>query len=309
MDKKTIDDSSELWGSLDRSKHVPANYKIGRQVSLQLQKIERDLFTDFEEKQSGNYIVRGIEKKVNEYDFHAFSIAMAKILYNQSYQSGNEKENSGVKKERAGTTKDGTVKYTGNIVATLNEICREAYGVDTPSTEKRKAITTLIDALHENPVHIDFPNGDTLDATLCAKMGVYTRKEDGATIYNLVLNPIFCEAVENNFALLPQDTMQRLALTTERQTAAHLKLLKLLAMQDRRKLYTRYFTELLKDMGLDEAYSTTPARIEQQSLKIFNDMVGVGIITSFSTETRTIHNKPRIDKVTFTPNPDFNKGK
>lgn len=308
MNKEILEDSSDLWGSLDRTKHIPATFKMGRQVSMQLQKIERDLFTDLEEKQSGNYIVRGIEKKVSEYDFHAFSIAMAKILYNQSYQSGNEKENSGVKKEIAGTAKDGKARYSGNIVATLNEICREAYGVDTPSTEKRKAMATLLDTLHNNQVHIDFPNGDTLKATLCATMGIYTRKADGATIYNLVLNPIFCEAVENNFALLPQYTMQRLALTTDRQTAAHLKLLKLLAMQDKRRPYTRYFTELLKDMGLDEAYNNKPARTEQQSLKIFDDMVGVGIITSYSTETKTIHNKTRIDKVTFTLNPDFNKG-
>lgn len=305
MNKEILEDSSDLWGSLDRTKHIPATFKMGRQVSMQLQKIERDLFTDLEEKQSGNYIVRGIEKKVSEYDFHAFSIAMAKILYNQSYQSGNEKENSGVMKKAVNGGKN--TRYAGSVVATLNDICKEAYGADTPSTEQRKAITTLLETLHQNKVHIDFPNGDTLDATLCATMGIYTRKEDGAVTYALTLNPIFCEAVENNFGLLPQDTMKRLALTTNRQTAAHLKLLKLLAMQDKRKPYVRYFTEILKDIGLETAHAKDPARTEKQALNIFDAMVGTGIISSYTTETKTIRKKKRIDKVTFTLNPDFNK--
>lgn len=306
MNKEILEDSSDLWGSLDKTKHIPATFKMGRQVSMQLQKIERDLFTDLEEKQSGNYIVRGIEKKVSEYDFHAFSIAMAKILYNQSYQSGNEKENSGVM--RKAVTGGKNTRYAGSVVATLNDICKEAYGADTPSTEQRKAITTLLETLHQNKVHIDFPNGDTLDATLCATMGIYTRKEDGAVTYALTLNPIFCEAVENNFGLLPQDTIKRLALTTNRQTAAHLKLLKLLAMQDKRKSYVRYFTEILKDIGLEDAYKANTARTEKQVLNIFDTMVKVGIVSTYSTDTIKKKGKDRVDKVTFELNPDFNKG-
>lgn len=309
-DYRNIDRTDALWGSLDETKHLPTNYKIGRQVSLQLQKIERDLFTDFEEKQSGNYIVKGIERKVNEYDFHAFSIAMAKILYNQSYQSGNEDINSGVKRQKARglSVRGGKAYYTGNVVVSLNDICREAYGADKPSTEQRKAMITLIEALHNNKVHIDFPNGDTLEATLCATMGIFTRKEDGAITYSLTLNPIFCEAVENNFGLLPQDTIKRLALTTDRTTAAHLKLLKLLAMQNKRTPFVRFFSELIKEMGLDDTYKANAARTEKQALKIFDAMVSVGIITTYSTETRTARGKQRIDKVTFNLNPDFNKG-
>lgn len=305
-----IDKDNPLWGSLDESKHLPANYKIGRQVSLHLQKIERDLFTDFEEKQSGNYIVKGIERKVNEYDFHAFSIAMAKILYNQSYQSGNEDINSGVKRQKARglSVRGGKDYYAGSVVVSLNDICREAYGADKPSTEQRKAMTTLIDTLHNNKVHIDFPNGDTLDATLCATMGIYTRKEDGAITYSLTLNPIFCEAVENNFGLLPQDTMKRLALATSKTTAAHLKLLKLLAIQNKRTPFVRYFSELLKEMGLEDAYKANTARTEKQILNIFNAMVKVGIVSTYTTETRQARGKKRIDKVKFILNPDFDKG-
>lgn len=305
-----IDKDNPLWGSLDDSKHIPANYKIGRQVSLQLQKIEPDLFTCIEEKKSGNYIVRGIEKKVNEYDFHAFSIAMAKTLYNQSYQSGNQDINSGVNRLKANelSGRGGKDYYAGSVVVSLNDICREAYGADKPSTEQRKAMATLIDTLHKNPVHIDFPNGDTLDATLCATMGVYTRKDDGSITYSLLLNPIFCESVENNFGLLPQDTMKRLALTTSKTTAAHLKLLKLLAIQNKRTPFVRYFSELLNDMGLEDTAKKDPARTEKQVLKIFDAMVSVGIVSSYTTETITKKGKDRVDKVTFNLNQDFNKG-
>ena len=119
-------------------KELPQHFKLARDAALQLSKVERNLFTDMEEAQSGNYIISGLTKQVTELDFTAFTFAVGQILYNQSYQSGNEDINSGLKREEAKnlSRKTGETLYNGSIVTSLNELCRLAYGVKEPSTVK-----------------------------------------------------------------------------------------------------------------------------------------------------------------------------
>lgn len=308
--EQQIDRDTELLKGLDNTKKLPANFNMGRAVGLQLAALERDLFTDSEEKESGNAIVSGIETKINDYDFRAFSMGIAKILYNQSYQSGNVDTNSGLIKEVAQgitpKTPNAEKYYNGTVVVTLNDICRDAYGTDTPSTEQRRAITKLLKTLHHNEVHIDFPNGDSLDAVLCATMTRYKRASDSAITYSLSLHPIFTYAVTSNFAPFPQDTTKRLALATKRQTAAHLRLLTLLGMQDKRKPYVRTYTELLKDMGLTDAYKANPTRTEKQTIEIFKTMKDIGIVSDCKID-RLPTKRKKIAKVTFVLNEAFSK--
>lgn len=303
-------DDRKLLENLDTSKHLPATYKIGRNAIIQLAKVDPNLFTHIEEKESGNYIVRGIERKVNDYDFNAFSFAIAKILYNQSYQSGNDDINTGLKRTKAttlsNTSSTNKEYFSGSVAVSLNDLCREAYGGDI-TTEKRRNMEVLLNALHNNKVHIDFPNGDAYDAVLCATMGKYIRRTDKAIFYELQLHPIFSEAVSNNFALFPQETIQRLAQIAPRQTAAHLRLLKLLGMQDKRKPFTRYIGELADDMGLADNLKKDRGRTEKQIIATIENIKELGMIDTYATTKTTIRKAERIEKITFTLNKHFCK--
>lgn len=288
---------------------TPDTFKIGREISLQLAKVERDLFTDIEERESGNYIVSGLSRKVTEMDFSAFSLAVGQILYRQSYQSGNTDTNSGLTQTIAPRLKDqtGHTYYGGEIVTTLKDLCRYAYGEEDPNKVQRAAMVTLIDTLHSTPVGVTFPNGDKIEAHLCVKMGRYTRKKDGAVFYHLILNPIFCENVRRNFSEFPQDITMRLTASTKQKTDAHYKLLLLLGRQDRRKPFIRNIDTLLEELGLIEAYKKDTTRTEKKLLKLFGDMKKMGLLKDFQTETYISRRKKRISKVTFTINPDFVK--
>ena len=141
---------------------VPDTFKIGRDAALQLSKVERDLFTDMEERESGKYIISGVEKFATDTDFSAFTFAVSQILYNQSYISGNADVNSGIRRKiaRKATAAAGTDVYQGEIVVSLNELCRLGYGMKEPTSEAKKKMAALIDSVHKQPVKIKFPNGD-----------------------------------------------------------------------------------------------------------------------------------------------------
>ena len=70
---------------LKLEKKDPLFFKLGRYATLQLSSVEKTIFTDIEEEQSGNFIIRGIESQISELDFTAFTLAVGQILYNQSY--------------------------------------------------------------------------------------------------------------------------------------------------------------------------------------------------------------------------------
>lgn len=301
--------SKSLLSSLgfnEISKPVPDSYKLGRDSTLQLAKIERNLFTDMEERDSGNYIVSGLNKKVTELDFTAFSFAVGQILYNQSYQSGNVETNSGISKtiSRKMSKTFEEQAYTGDIVTSLNDLCRLAYGVEAPDQRQRKTMSTLIDVIHSTPVTIQTPKGAKIESILCACMEKYTA-EDGAISYNLHLHPIFCHGVANNFAELPQDLTKRLSGATKKKTLSHYRLIRLLSNQDKRKPFVRTIAQLLADLALDEAYNKDRGRTEKQILSVIDSMKDIELLSSYDIEYMTIRNKKAIGKITFHLNRDF----
>lgn len=287
---------------------LPDFFKVGRDGILQLAKIDnRTLFTAQEEAESGNYIIGGLGRKISAVDFEAFKMGIAQVLYNQSYQSGHETENTGIQKH---VVKQSPDKYGGEVVVSLNELCRLSYGVDEPSKQQKEAMTALLKTLHTNVAHVAFPNGDTLDVTLCATMNIFTRKQDNAKLYNLILNPIFCSRVATNYAELPQDATKRLTASTDRKTESHYLLFSLLAIQDRRKPCKRRIGTLLEELRLTDAYKERASRTEKQLLSLFEDMKKTGIITDFITERgRMGRRQNAVISVTFTLNPDFSKSK
>lgn len=301
----------------DTEKPVPNSFKAGRDPLLQLAKVDRGLFTEMEEKQSGNYIIRGVERKISELDFEAFTLAMGQLLYNQSYQFGNTDENTGVSKGIAKrlSERTGHTYYRGEIYASLTDICRAAYGTENPSTDQKKAMDKLIKTLHDTPVHIDFPNGDSLDQWLCVKTDEFTRHRDGAKIYNLILNPIFCNRVTNQFAEFPQDITKRLNGSTGKKgrlTSAHYRLLKLLGCQKKSEPFYRNIWTLLEELRLYEAYQEQPSRTEKQLLSLFESMKTVGILKNYDiTKEKVGRRANAVSKITFYLNPKFieRKGK
>ena len=280
-----------------KSKPIPNTFKIGREISFQLTNMERGLFADIEETNSGNYIISGLPRKVTETDFYAFCLGVGQILYNQSHQSGNTETNSGMSQiiSRFVTDETGTKRYLGEVVFTLNELCRLAYG--KPSSREKRAMKTLIGILDKTPIEMRFPNGNYKKRYLAKTMS-----EDfanGTLTYLLQLNPIFCESVKRNFSEFPQNVMKRLTAVTKKKTEAHFRLLFLLGRQDTGKPFVRNIDTLLAELGLTKAHKKDRERIEQQLLSLFDDMINIGIIKEAKAETSLIRRKERITKITF----------
>ena len=297
--------------ALTSSENLPDSFKISRDATLQLSKIERDLFTDMEESQSGNYIISGIEKNITALDFTAFTFAVGQILYNQSYKSGNADINSGIKRQEAKEInellrdKHGLKEdlYCGNISTSLNELCRLAYGTE-PSTELKKKMATLIDTIDKKAVFIKYPNEDILETKLCAKMIKYTRKEDGAVFYNLQLNPIFGSRIKNQFGELPQDITAKLSEATRKKTAAHYLLLRWLSAQDKRHPHPLTIDFIIQELRMEEFFRKDRGKADKQLLSVCDAMVKIGILSKYETEY-TSGKRSHIKKITFYLNPIF----
>ena len=297
--------------ALTSSENLPDFFKISRDATLQLSKIERDLFTDMEESQSGNYIISGIEKNITALDFTAFTFAVGQILYNQSYKSGNADINSGIKRQEAKEInkllreKHGLEEdlYCGNISTSLNELCRLAYGTE-PSTELKKKMATLIDTIDQKTVSIKYPNGDTSLHRLCVMMDRYTRKEDGAVFYNLQLNPIFGSRIKNQFGELPQDITAKLSEATRKKTAAHYLLLRWLSAQDKRHPHPLTIDKIIQELRMEEFFRKDRGKADKQLLSVCDSMVKIGILSKYEAEYSS-GKRSHIKKITFYLNPIF----
>jgi hypothetical protein len=315
MATKPIPQQEEL--PLQLEKAIPSNFKVARNAMLQLSKTERDLLTDIEEAESGNYIISGLQKYVTELDLTAFTFAVGQILYNQSYQSGNEDINSGIKRKKAKTLSEqvGETMYNGNIVTSLSELCRLAYGTE-PTTELKKKMATLIDTIDRKPVEIKFPNGDLKESKLCVTMDKYTREKDGAILYNLYLNPIFSSKIQNQFGELPQDIIEKLdkacKVRKQRKQAAHYLLIRWLSVQDKRYSHTLSIDTLIKELRMEEYFKKDRGKADKQLLSICEVMKDVGILSNYVVEYSS-GKRNHLTKVTFQLSQNFvrltNKGK
>jgi len=289
----------------------PQLFKVGRYIALQLSGVERDLFSDIREAESGNYIISGLTKQVTELDFTAFTFAVGQILYNQSYKSGNEDINSGLKREEAKSLsrKTGEQLYNGNIVTSLNELCRLAYGVQEPTTELKKKMATLIDTIDKKPVEIKFPNGDKLESKLCVTMNKYAREKDGAILYDLYLNPIFGSQIQKQFGELPQDVIASLENSCkkkkQRKQAAHYLLLRWLSVQDKRYPHKLTIDVIIYELRMEEYFKKNKGMAEKQLLSICKSMEDIGILSSHEISYRETGKGKRIESITFHLNPNY----
>lgn len=294
------------------NKQDPSLWKWGRDAALQLSSIEKDLFTDVREAESGNFIISGLSKKVTELDFSSFTLAISQILYNQSCKSGNEDINSGISREKSEAISKltGSEYYKGHILTTLNEICRLAYGTE-PTTEIKKKMETLIDIFHKTPVTVRYPNGDVRESYLCVTIDKDFRKKDGAIEYNLYLNPVFGSRIKNQFGLLPQNITEILdkvcKKNKQRKTAAHYILLRLLSVQDKRQPFPRTIDRLIYELRMEEYFKKDKRKAEKQLLSICTSMKEIGILNSYEVFYRETVRGKRIEKINFHLNPNFAK--
>lgn len=296
-------------------KALPGSFKAGRDGQLQLASLDRNLFSDVEEQNSGNYIVSGITKQVNSLDFAAVTLALTQTLSNQSYQSGNEEKDASGRLVRAtGLSKDFKANkissivneevYAGHIKTSLADLARKAYGVETPDYRQKKAVASMLKLFNDNPVEIRFPNGDVLEATICSTLNKLHREKDGAILYELLVNPIFT-LFHKGYIELPQDITQRLSAATKKKTHAHYRLLQLLAIQDKNKPFHRTREQLLTELGLEEQYKKNKGRTELQIRETIDTMQRVGIITSCDISHKVNKGRTVIDRFTFYLNKDF----
>ena len=287
-----------------KTEKLPPSFKMGRDVALQLSRVEGDLFTDMKKKnenENGKYIIYGLSRAISELDFAGFSFAVCQILYNQSFQYGNTDTNSGQTKEEAKEYSAivGSTQYSGNIVTSLNDLCRLAYGVDEVTANQRKKMARLINSIDDTYVKMQCPNGSYIKSWLCRREKESYTAENGAVYYYLRLTPIFCSDVMNNFGELPQDITKRLSEATKKKTAAHYRLLRLLAIQTKNRPFVRTIEQLLEELNLDEAHKKDRRRTEEQLVSLFECMKKMKMIDRYKIEYTTTRAKKVIDKVTF----------
>lgn len=290
----------------------PPTWKYGRYAALQMAEINRDLWSDVRESESGNYIISGLNKKVSRLDFEAFSLAIAQTLYNQSVMSGNGELNSGLKKLVSDNVSKllGYIAYMGEIVVTRDDLCRKAWGKE-PTTETKKKMDALLETFTNTPVNIKYPNGDTRESRLCVIMEKYNRKKDNAVIYALHLNPIFSICIKNQFGELPQDITAQLDKACKKMGAEHIILLRWLSVQDKRVPHPRNIETLITDLKMEDYFDGNRGKAEKRLISVCNTMVDIGILSKYETERKLIRNKERIVNITFYLNPQFprhNKG-
>lgn len=283
----------------------PDLYKIGRDGALQLSKIGGDLFSNVEALESGKYVISGLTKSVSEYDFTAFTFALQQALSNQSYQFGNDDLNSGVARNRAKNASDitGQDAYAGEIIVSQSDLCRMAYGAE-PTTENRKKIAALVETFHRETVKITFPNGEEIEAVLCARMGKATRA-DGAVLYDLHLNPIFSSRIKNQFGELPQDIMERLKGVVARTTTQHLLLLRWLSLQDKRMSHKLNIETLIIELRMEDYFKKNRGMAEKQLLSICDAMVDIGILSEYEVTKKMGKRREAIASITFHLNQSF----
>jgi hypothetical protein len=298
---KISSESESVFSSLGLNigREVPDSYKVGRNAVLRLGKAEKDLFSSLEEEKK-SYLISGINRKISKMEFTAFSFAMSQILYNESYIAGNLEKNTGrAVKSSTATEKEGKPMYVGDVVTSLNEICRLAYGTKNPDTQQRKAMQKVIDVLDIEPVTIQTGNGSFYQSWLCKKVDRAYSAENGELYYHLYLNAIFCDNVSRNFGELPQDIMMRLSNAVTKKTAAHILLLRLLSIQAKNRPFVRTLKELLNELDLEEAYKVNKNRTISQVLAVCDSMKEIGIITDYIAEYQTIKAKKTITKITY----------
>ena len=286
----------------NKSECLPDTYKVGRQAVFKFANIDlQDYINSLDSNSRGQwtYRIRSETRRVTNTDLTAFFIAAAQILYNQSYLTGHTNTNSGI---NALLSRQSPGEYKGEIVASLNDLCRAGYGVSDPTTDQRKAMETLIRLLHNCPVIGKNSKGESGGAYL-ATISTWIDTKDRGRVYMLHLNPLFTRAAATSFGLLQQGYTQQLRLAISEgggkytDTAARLALL--LSIQDHRKPFARSMQDLVRFLRIESIRQKDRARAEAQVLQACKAVQAAGLIDGYKAEYTGDGRRKHITKITF----------
>lgn len=289
---------------------LPKEQKVARTLITQAHKMQADLFSVLEEKKQATYpdgsiVYSALPSLISEYDFRAYILAAQLTLHDQSYICNNLEEgkgkkktiiNSGARREISNLQSgDGTPLYNGNIVVSLNDLCRVGYGIPDgkdPVTSQRNNMRKAIEVLDSNPIGMILPNGDEKRTYLIKIMEVFKRKKDGAEMYHLVLNPIFTSNAKGYGTMLRGATTRLSKYLASKgktgkagKSAAHYAFLQLISIQDKRKEWHISLENLLQNLNLLEQFKKDKKRTTAKLESIFEAFYSIGLLQERPEET------------------------
>lgn len=287
---------------------LPQEQKVARALITQAHKMQDDLFSVLEhgrKNPDGSIVYSALPSIISEYDFRAYVLGAQLILHDQSYICNNLEEgkgknkeiiNSGVKREVSNLqSADGRTLYNGNIVTSLNELCRIGYGIPEdkePTTAQRNNMKKSIETLDSTPIGIIYGNGDERQTYLIKVMETFKRKRDGAVMYHLVLNPIFTSNAKGYGTMLRGATTRlSLHLASKGKTgkagksAAHYAFLQLISIQDKRKEWVISLENLLRHLNLTDYFKKDKKKTIAKLEGIFEAFHAIGILLEIPTPT------------------------
>ena len=271
---------------------LPKSFKIGRALELHRANMERSLFSQLKKKEKGGELkFVGVPRGVSLLTIKQLNFALAKLLYNTSYQYGR-KDNTGLALEGRTTSGmtisptevNGKPYYSGEIVVKISELAAEAFGIDEPTNAQKKEIDQTLQAMQHIYVEIPLPDGKVRGEQLLNIPRYLIDDKTKAKMVDIILNPIYSMNILSGYGVHPQGIMKKLGGNGKRVTEAKLNLLSLLGIQDKRKIFRIYISDLLEKLGMTEEYKERKKRALAKLTETFQAMIDCGIISVMPTE-------------------------
>lgn len=293
-------------------RHEPKSFKVGRLFELERGRRELALFDTLstldEDKEEGLLTLKLLGRNVSMTTIQGLNFALANVLSNQSYQYGHEKLNTGITDgktrldgvELPSIPVEGKRYYHGTISIKLSELAAKTFGTREANGRQRQEVAATLRLMQNT--YISNSRGQKFQF-----LNVYAVTKDpstGADVYHITLHPLYAMEVQRNFGEHPQDAMRLLREKTGKATPAKLTLYSLLSIQDKRKPYRIYATDLIAKLGMEqEARKQGSKRTTAKLYKLFEAMAKVGMTTGLPEEDS--NNERGEIKFTFHLNPNY----
>lgn len=315
--------------SRTKGKPTPNNAAIGIALLKQDRPIQRALCLAAlgEHRDTPELKIQGVPEKMARSPLYLATLfALANLQYRQSTQAGliqrqpNDHGGQSIA-NMYGLGRILTYDHRGQRIelSSIGLPFKELFTIVTnrqrPTDKEFWGFYDFIKRLHSTIVKVQIGNGlaehiQAIEAPLIEFRGMVWPKGDTTNkpqdgFICLGLNPVFHDFTKG-FALFPSDTLQLLAKATPKRTAAHYVLMNRLALCPRFKPYTLYIDrDLYEDMYLSEEFKKNPKRVEGKLLGVLDALQAIGLIQSYTTDTRPVRGDFRLYKAVVTLNPQF----
>lgn len=315
--------------SKTKGKPTPDNAAIGIALIKQDNPIQRALCLAAlgEHRDTHELKIQGIPEKMARSPLYLATLfALANLQYRQSTQTGLIQSQPNDHGGQSITNMYGLGRIQSydrqgqrielsSIGLPFKELFRLVTNRQRPTDKEYWDFYDFVKRLHSTIVKVRIGNGlaehiQAIEAPLIEFRGMFWEKGDTTNkpqdgFICLGLNPVFHDFTKG-FALFPSDTLQLLAKATPKRTAAHYVLMNRLAIAPRFKPYTLYIDrDLYEDMYLSEEFKKNPKRVEGKLLGILDALQAIGLIQSYTTDTRPVRGDFRLYKAVVNLNPHF----